>query len=54
MFENTRVVHVKDGTPCEVQTEFTTLYGKEVIEATHTPIGALNNILLPFIQEPDA
>lgn len=39
VFESTRVVAVKDGVPCEVQTEFVTLRAPEVICATHTPLG---------------
>ena len=30
---------MKDGSPCEVQTEFVTLRARDVICATHTPLG---------------
>lgn len=41
VFENTRVFDVKDGEPCEVHTEQGVLRARDVISATHVPLGAL-------------
>ena len=39
VFENTRVIKVKDGVPCEVETNCGVLHAPDVISATHTPLG---------------
>jgi len=50
VFENTGVIKVKDGVPCEVETNFGVLRAPDVISATHTPIGIsiLHTALVPY------
>ena len=39
IYENTRVLHVKDGTPCEIETDHGKIKANKVVMATHTPKG---------------
>jgi glycine/D-amino acid oxidase-like deaminating enzyme/nitrite reductase/ring-hydroxylating ferredoxin subunit len=50
VFERTRVVEVKDGSPCRVLTDRGTVVAEDVVEATTTPLNrvALHTKLYPY------
>lgn len=39
IYENTKVLHIKDGSPCVLKTSQGSVKAKKVVQATHSPLG---------------